>query len=389
MRSILWLSVIIGAYPYTGYPIILWLVLAIKGREGAPSAVASVAATQSPPFTMIIAAHNEALTLPKKIKETLEALEADPRNELLIISDHSTDQTVEVVSDLRHAQIRVAENTKGRGRASAHNCAAQQARNEVLIFSDADTVVPTATIRAMVCTLARSRVGCVNAEIVFNTSSADEVARAAGLYWRFEMWLRAAETDLGLYATASGPCMGLRRSLFKELPPTGDVDFTSPIDVIAQGYRCVHLRGWTAFDSMPANAAAEFKVRVRMVSKNFSGTIVRWGLRNVVKRPLYSWSIYSHKVLRWLTPFFLLGSLLSNLALAGSTLIYDVILLGQLAFYAAALAGWFAYYRRRRWPVVQQVYCFVLANCAFAIGVAKSVTGKAPSFSKPTRQLLK
>src|SRR5205807_240578 len=156
-------------------------------------------------------------------------------------------------------------------------------------------------------------------------------------------WLRTAETRLNIYATGSGPCMAVRRSMFKELPPTGDVDFTTPLDVVDAGYSCAHLYGSVAHDVMPANAAGEFRVRIRMVAKNFSGTLSRWGWRNIARRPAYTWALYSHKIFRWLTPFFLLSTILSNLFLIDRGWLYDSTLALQAAFYGMAVAGWIAY----------------------------------------------
>jgi glycosyltransferase involved in cell wall biosynthesis len=388
MEFLFWFSAVTAVYAYTFFPGALWIAsIVVRPGRTRGGCVAEQPSANGEPFSMIVAAHNEEANIVRKIEQVLAALALDPRNELIIVSDHSTDRTIMAAQSIVHPRIRVLDNAGFRGKAGATNHAVLHAQNECLVFSDVETRVPTETITKMVAMLGRPDVGCVNARIVFANESDDKVADAAGLYWRFEMWLRAVETSLNLYATSSGPCMAVRRSLFKELPSTGDVDFTTPLDVIEAGYACAHMADCPAFDVMPQGADVEFRVRVRMVAKNFSGTIARWGWRNIVRRPLYTWALYSHKIMRWLTPFFLLCAATTNVLLIGRSRIYDATLALQLVFCAAAIAGWIAYRYDKAWPIVPQAYALVLANAAFFVGVLKSLLGGAPAFYVPTRQL--
>src|ERR1700694_3941897 len=387
MECLFWFSVVTAVYAYTVFPGVLWVASIFVGAPGVRGA--EQPSPNAGSFSMIVPAHNEERNIARKIEEVLAALALNPKNELIIVSDHSTDGTIMVAKSIVHPQIRVLDNAGFRGKAGATNHAALYAQNEFLVFTDVETRVPTETVTKMVEMLGRRGVGCVNAQIVFANESDDRVADAAGLYWRFEMWLRAVETGMDLYATSSGPCMAVRRSLFKELPSTGDVDFTTPLDVVEAGYACVHMTDCLAFDVLAQGADVEFQTRVRMVAKNFSGTIARWGWRNIVRRPLYTWALYSHKIMRWLAPFFLLCALSANLLLIGRSWIYGVTLALQLVFGTAAIAGWIAYRYNRAWPIVPQIYAFVLANVAFFIGVLKSIFGGAPAFYVPTRQLPK
>jgi cellulose synthase/poly-beta-1,6-N-acetylglucosamine synthase-like glycosyltransferase len=386
VEYLFWLGAIAAIYPYALFPAALWIASAIIGSRASTASRAPDPQSRVS-FSMIVAAHNEQADIVRKIEEVLPALALGPANELIIVSDYSSDGTVAAAKSVAHPQVRVLVNTGVRGKAGAINYAVPHARNEHLVFSDVETRVPVETISKLVDMLDHPRVGCANAQIVFANESGDTVVAADGLYWRFETWLRAVETRLDLHATSSGPCMAVRRALFRGLPPTGDVDFTTPLDVIEAGYSCVHMADCLAFDVLPGNAAVEFKVRVRMVAKNFSGTISRWGWRNVFRRPLYSWALYSHKILRWMTPFFLLVVLSANVLLIGRSWFYDAALMLQVAFYAAAFAGRIAYRQHRAWPIVPQVYAFVLANVAFFVGVLKSLLGLAPSFYLPTRHL--
>jgi cellulose synthase/poly-beta-1,6-N-acetylglucosamine synthase-like glycosyltransferase len=386
MATVFWFCVFATLYPYVVFPATLWICTTLAGaanRRREPVDALEIIE----PFTIIVLAHNEEAHIERKIRESIPVIEIHPQSVLLIVSDHSSDRTVAVASAIAHSQVKVVESTFGRGRALASNFAVGLSQHEFLLFTDVETRVPPETARTMFSILRSERVGCVNAEIIYRHELHDNISEAAGFYWHFEGLLRSAETRMGLYATASGPCMAFRRSLFRELPPTGDVDFTTPLDVIDQGYRCMHLPGCVAYDVMPANAAAEFNVRARMVAKNFSGIVSRWGFRNNFEHPLYTWALYSHKILRWLVLFFLLGALLSNVALLKRHWIYDVNFVLQVAFYLMAVMGWIGYRKKKAWPFVQTAYAFVLAHLAFAVGILKIVTGSVQSYYIPTSQL--
>jgi len=385
MELVFWLCVLAVLHPYVLFPTILWTCSVIVDATDDRKQPTDYSHSADP-FTIIVCAHNEESHIEKKIRDTIPLLETHPQNVMLVVSDHSSDNTVAIATAIGHSQIKVIENKLGRGRALASNFAVGAAKNEWLIFTDVRCYVSKETIAAMLDVLHHNHIGCVNAAIVF-AHQPDEVSAAADLYWHFENLLRTAETKLGLYATASGPCMALRRSLFRELPSTGDVDFTTPLDVVDQGYRCAHLSGHFAFDVMPPNAKAEFHARTRMVAKNFSGTISRWGWHNLVRRPLYTWALYSHKILRWLVPFFMVCAFFSNIILINSHWIYNLTFALQGAFYLVAFIGWLSYRNKKSWPIAQRAYAFVLANVAFAFGVLKAAAGRIPAYYVPSNHL--
>ena len=383
MTFVFWFSSLAAIYPYLLFPALLsFFGLFGRGKASRPSVKAP-----PPPITHILVVHNEVDIIATKIEQSITVLECIPGSELLVVCDHCSDGTPEVARSFDHRQIRVLESEGTRGRAGAHNYGMERAVHEFVIFSDVETIVPIETVLSMVSCLKLPDVGCVNAAIVFAVADGDQVMMASGFYWRFELWLRSLETRLGFNAFSSGPCMGIRRDLFRNLPPTGDIDFTTPLDIVAQGWRCVQLVDVKAFDSMPTDDRAEYKARVRMVSKNFLGTVTRWGWVNFIRYPTHSWVIYSHKIMRWLSPFFLLCVLISTLALQGAGAIYTMALVAQALFFLSAVAGFVDYRHDKRWPIFMQVYAFMLANAAFIHGVFRACTRSVPEFYTPTRKI--
>ncbi|MBV9557810.1 MAG: glycosyltransferase, partial [Pseudolabrys sp.] len=201
IEYLFWFSAVLAVYPYTIFPLALVLMRLLAAGRPRRQTAHQTETVESSAFSMIVPAHNEDSDIVRKIEQTLPALALGPANEMIIVSDYSTDHTVAAARSIAHPQVRVLENAGSRGKAGATNYAVPFARNEVLMQSDVGTRVPAETVAQMVDMLRRPGVGCVNAETVFVNATGDMVTEAAGLYWRFEMWLRSIETTLNLYAT--------------------------------------------------------------------------------------------------------------------------------------------------------------------------------------------
>jgi len=302
------------------------------------------------------------------------------------VSDGSTDDTVLQVKEFasRHPTIAVTtlELAPQQGRASAHNAAVASTTADIVIFTDAETEFTRGFLRSLCAEFEDSRVGFATGELRFRNETLGNTARSAGMYWRLERHIRALESALGILAVGSGACCAVRRELFRPIPLTGDVDFTTPIDVILQGLRCVHCADAVALETLPDTPTREFRTRVRMTAKNFYGTLSRLGWKGVFQRPFHTLGLLSHKIGRWLTPFFLITLLLTNIVLAPTTTYFALALLVQVLFYGAALAGFLGV----KHALAMHAYSFVLVNVGFALGVLKALVGSVPGRYVPVRQ---
>jgi len=371
-------------YPYVIYPLILFSLLPFFNKNTPRKDVENLTAT------IIVAAHNEEDKIEKKIGDIAsETLGMDEVVQIIVVSDYSSDKTYKISLGCANERLIALENKFKRGKAEAHNYSVRFAEGDVLIFTDVDTFVPRETYKGMIGEFRDPEVGCVSAEIVYTNTSKSQVSNSVGVYWKFEMWLRKMETRLGLCATSSGPCMALRKDAYRELPPTGDTDFTSPLHVVIQGLKCVQLHKKYAYDQLPLSHNVEFSTRVRMVSKNFSGTIGTWGMGNIFCHPIFTWAIFSHKVLRWLTPFFMVTLFMISLSffLREDLVFYNLLLFSQIIFYVFGLIGFVFTKKGLNSNLFTQIYSFLVVNVAFMYGILKALFGQVPSYYTPTRRL--
>jgi len=375
---ILKFSMLLVAYTWIAYPLVLaalrWSARrALGGRASFPSAAAGDHNATMPSVSIIIPAHNEESRIAEKLRNCLEFEYPRDHLEFIVCSDGSTDATKEIALDFiaRDARIRWLQSQRRAGKSGVQNIAAAAARGDILFFTDANARMSPGILRVLIDALADPAVGLVTGTVHLGEPE-DAVARGQGFYWRYELFLRVAESDLGILATASGQAMAVRRELYRPLPHCYGDDCILPLDVRMQGHRVVQKRSAIVFDTMPHSIQGELRTRIRMTARNWAGTLARPALLNPLRFPLTAWGLVSHKLLRWLTPFFLGFAFLSNtlLALGGNGRFLWCM---QSGFYLSALAGWRLTRKQRPAGLFGYSFSFCLANVGFLLGMLKAL----------------
>lgn len=365
--SALVVSIALVVYTWMGYPLLLCMLRMLRRRRVQPSAT-----SEAPSVSIIIPAHNEQQGIAAKLENCLELDYPHDRLEIIVASDCSTDGTEEIVRSFlaRDARVRWLQSDQRAGKSGVQNLAAAAARGDTFFFTDASTSVGTGVLQSMVGDLADPEVGLVTAAVHFGHPS-DAVAKGQGFYWRFEFFLRQLESDLGILATAAGCAFAVRRDLFRALPTCYGDDCIAPLDVRLQGHRVVQERSAIVFDTMPQGIQGELRARIRMTARNWAGTLARPAVLNPLRFPFTALGLLSHKLLRWLTPFFLASIFVSNtlLALAGRGIVLWWL---QVAFYLSAFVGWELTRKQRPAGIFGYSFSFCLANIGFLLGMVKA-----------------
>ena len=323
--AVFWLSVGGVIYPYFGYPLILAALASLR-RRGVESTGAEL-----PTVSMIIPVYNEASRIARKVTNTLALDYPADRLEVLVVSDGSTDDTVAQVRSLAPS-IGVIELPARAGKAGALNAGLARAANEVLLFSDASIELEPASLRRLVRPFADPQVGCVSGE--------DRIAGSGGeaAYGRYELFLRQLESRVHSIVGASGSFYAQRRRLCQPFVEGLAPDFLSVLRTVEQGARA--LSESTAVGTMTAvkDPGEEFERKTRTVIRGLTTLFAYGHLLNPLRYGTFAFALWSHKVMRWLAPAFMVSALLSALVLAGSPW-YLAALVAQVAFYALAAAS--------------------------------------------------
>jgi cellulose synthase/poly-beta-1,6-N-acetylglucosamine synthase-like glycosyltransferase len=374
-----WICLVLIAYAYLLYPIVLfacysvtqirrdWRYLHRRGDRRAPRPENQ----ELPAVSFLISAYNEESVLQKKIAN-LRALDyPTDKLEVVIASDGSTDRTNEILRMAEGPRFRVACLDERQGKANALNRAVSESSHEILVFSDASTLFARDAVRNLVRHFVHPEVGVVCGALQFEGT--EESKQTEGVYWKYESMLRLMESRLGATLTASGAIYALRRSCYQPLP-TGSIieDFLVPMNARKQGYGVIYDPEAVGTESAASTVAAEFTRRVRLAVGSFRA------LRDLLAIPLPAFTMFSfvsHKLLRWLVPFFLIAVLLTNGLLIHRSY-FGFTLVGQLFFYAWATLGYLFRKQMRGVRFALVVYFLLAMNLAFLVGFFRYLAGR-------------
>ncbi len=379
MKTVFFLCLGTLVYAWAGYLFLLIMLSIGKGRrktEGKKS--------NSPFVTILLTVHNEERKIGERMKNLLSLDYPADRYEILVASDGSTDATESVVDGMasesrptrgKRPGIRLLRVESG-GKSLAQNRAIPHAGGEVIILTDAGSRFEPGAIKALVRHFADRKTGCVSGKLMLKQDGS-AIGGSQGFYWRYEMLLRRLESRLGLLHTASGMIMAFRKDLFRPFEPNYGDDCIIPLDIAARGYRVVHDDSAIVYDGFPSTMEGELKARVRMTLRNITGTLSRMQIINPFRRPMLFMSVFSHKTLRWLTPYFMLLLLAANCFLFTEGFFYSAFFYLQAAFYCLGAIGYMAEKNKKRVriPLAAQVFSFLLANAGFFLGVLKAAGG--------------
>jgi cellulose synthase/poly-beta-1,6-N-acetylglucosamine synthase-like glycosyltransferase len=372
--SIFWASGFLVAYTYLLYPVLLFITSAlvqvmrdwryINSRHDRRRAILSREGV--PTVTLIVPAHNEEQRLPDKIAN-IRALDypAD-RLQVIFVSDGSTDDTNDILSAAKDENIQVLLLPDRKGKANALNEAVARANSDILIFSDAATLFAPNALRNLVRHFADPQVGVACGALQFQGTR--ESDQTEGIYWKYECMLRLLESRLDINLQASGAIYAVRPECYTPLDPSVLLDdFVIPMRARSLGYRIVHDPEAVAIDFAAASVEGEFTRRVRLAVGSFRELRHFLGMRLDAATHV---AFFSHKVLRWVLPFSMIGLLASNWALWG-TPFYEATLVAQLAFYTWAAGGFLLHDQVRGIRFALLGYYLVAIHLAFLVGLIK------------------
>lgn len=330
VRIAFWISVAVIVYAYLGYPLMLGLVALVR-RRGV------VKADVTPRVTFIITAHNEAGRIREKLENTLAQDYPTDRFEIIVASDGSTDETDRIVTGYASHGIRLVRAAERRGKEAAQKLAVAAASGEVMVFSDAATMLASDGVRRIVRAFADRTVGCVSSE----DRAVDAAGRRSGegLYVRYEMMLRRLETRAGSVVGLSGSCFAVRRDVCRDWATDVPSDFNTVLCAVRLG-----LRGVADADSVGcyqtlSDGSKEFDRKVRTVLRGIPVVTRNLAMLNPLRYGLFAWQLFSHKLCRWLAPVATVVAFVTSAALATASPLYLALFVAQCAFYALGIAG--------------------------------------------------
>ena len=376
--AVFWAALLLVVYTYLIYPVLLWLLAA--GRKMPEYAPLS----EWPAASLIIAAHNEEATLRAKLENALAMDYPAEQLDIIVVSDASTDATDHIAAEFAERGVRLHRQEARGGKTEAQNAGVRLARGQFLAFSDANSMYAPSALKRLLAPFADERIGCVCGELQYANPDEQGAGKGEGLYWRYEQFLKRRESLLSSTLGANGAIYALRRELFVEL--RGDIisDFVAPLHAWQRGFRIAYEPTAVATEYSSVRFGDEFRRRRRIVSRSLYGLWTEVAVLNPFAHFFFAFQMFSHKLLRWLVPVWLLVVLAVNIPLAASGY-YGLLLALQVAFYGLAALGlllpeWLGRY----WLFYIPAY-FTATNLGTLLGLLSFLTGRRHRVWQPAR----
>jgi glycosyltransferase involved in cell wall biosynthesis len=355
---VFWASAALIVYAQLGYPLLVAAAARLVRRRPpqAPSA------GEPPLVSLIVPAHDEAVVVAAKVANARALAWPRARLEVVVCSDGSADDTVERA---RQAGADLVLDLPRVGKVRAQDAGVAAARGELLAFSDANSTWDPGALTALAGAFDDPRVGYACGQMRFvQAADGPGADNQEGIYWRYEMAVRAAESRLRSVTAGNGGIYAVRREAYLVVDARMGHDLSFPFNMVKRGWRAVYVPGARASEKMVPSLDGEFARKRRMMSHAWP-IVLRGGMlapRGYGLR--YGWMILSHRVLRYASPALHLVALVSAGVLAGQGAVYVACLAAQLALIAGALVG----ARVRARPLLLARY-YVLMQAALAAGL--------------------
>jgi cellulose synthase/poly-beta-1,6-N-acetylglucosamine synthase-like glycosyltransferase len=353
LEIVFWVAVGLIVYAHLGYPLLLRGLVALFGERGS-----RVAPGELPRVSLIVPAHDEEVVIERKLANARALDYPDELLEVIVASDGSSDRTVELARSAGADQV--LELPRG-GKVAALNAAVRQATAEILAFSDANSYWRPDALRRLVDRFGDERVGYACGQVRFEGGQG---GNQEGLYWRYEMAVRSMETRLAGITAGNGGIYAVRREAYIELDPSRGQDIGFPFELTKRGWRAVYEPEAVAEEKMAPTVEGEFRRKRRMM-RGLWDVMLRWGMLDPRGYgPAYALEVYSHRLLRYLTPWLHLIAFAVNILLLSHGWVYVVTMALQLALLAAAALGRFV-------PLLpfRIAYYYVTVTASIAVGL--------------------
>jgi cellulose synthase/poly-beta-1,6-N-acetylglucosamine synthase-like glycosyltransferase len=325
-----WVSTGLLLYTHAGYGLLLALLASMRrGRASGPSG--SPEPFELPTVSVIVAAYAEQDVIAGRVAN-LRALEYPPdRLEVVVACDGSPDATAQRA---REAGTDLLLELPRGGKIRAQDAAVRRAGGEIVAFSDANVLWDPSALIRLVAPFADPRVGYVCGDVRFVN---ERGTNQEGLYWRYEMALRSLESRVRSVTGGNGAIYATRREAYLIVDPIMGHDLSFPFKMVKRGWLAVYASDARASEKMVPTIEGEFARKRRMMSHGWP-IVVRGGMLSPRGYdPLYALMIFSHRILRYLSPFLHLIAFGTSIALLGQGWVYVAAVGLQLAVLLAAL----------------------------------------------------
>lgn len=376
MKMIFFISLFLIFYSFVGYPISL-IILNKIGKDKK----LNIDKKYEPSISIIIPAHNEESVIENKLKNLVDLKYPKNKVEIIIASDNSSDNTNIIVRNfIRNNQeknIMLYEVNERKGKTNAQNEAVRIAKGEIIIFSDANSMLKEDSLKELVKFMSDDTVAYVSGQLVYTNGDISNASNAESTYWNYDLFMREVESKFGSITAGNGAIYAIRKSDYVEFNPIKCHDDAMPIESVLMGKRAVYNKKAIAYEKAGETSEDEFKRKVRMARYILNVHFERLDKYNLFKYGWFSYFYFCHRHLR--NSLFLLhiALFISNLFIMNENIVFMFIGIGQILFYSIAIVYKLLELKNK---LMYIPYYYSLTIYAQLVGAFRQITGKSKPF---------
>ncbi|MCK5081841.1 MAG: glycosyltransferase [Candidatus Omnitrophica bacterium] len=287
--------------------------------------------------------------------------------EVIVASDCSTDRTDDIVRMNCQKSVLLCRSEKRGGKVAAYKNALGIAKGDIVVFSDATSILEKNSLINLVRNFNDSKVGCVAGLLTYEDPQTVNVGKGEHGYWQYNRNINMLEGLLDSMTSVSGTFFAVRKELYPlNMESHLAEDLVVPLNVRRNGFVTIMEPEALCFESTVQTQNQEIRKRSRITIQNLHGLLANLDMFNLFKYGLFSVFLISHKLFRSLSALFLLGIFILNVFLLRYSNIYVLTLIGQIVFYSLGIIG--GMWRKNRPKIINAVYFFCLSNYSILIG---------------------
>ncbi len=385
LAACFWLSAGIIFYSYVVFPLILSLLSTNKKLT-----LKQYSKNDDLPFvSILISAFNEAAVIENKIHSIFETSYPPEKIEVLVGSDASTDNTDAIIKKLlkQYPRLKFFPFTERRGKGNVINDLFEKANGEILLLTDANVILEKNTIFELVKYFKDETVGLTDSRMINTNIKKDGISYQERAYITREVYIKHNESLL--WGTMMGPfggCFAIRKKLYPKVPPNFLVDdFYINMKILEKSFKCINNLDAKVYENVPNKLSDEFRRKIRIATGNFQNLRAFYKLLAHNKKGL-AFSFISHKILRWLGPFFIILAFISNLILALYNDLYFYLFIIHCILIILPLIDYFLKKLNFNINILRFITHFYSMNIALLTGFFKSFKSIKTNVWKPTKR---
>lgn len=374
MEIIFWISILLIFHTFIGYPITLKLIRKLSKED-----TIKIDEKYRPNVSVIIPAHNEENVIENKLRNLVQ-LEYDKNKfEIIVASDNSTDSTNTIIKDFikKNNKVKVSlyEVKERKGKTNAQNEAVKVANGDIIVFSDANSMLKSDSINELVKYFSDDKVAYVSGKLVYTNGNITESSNAEDSYWNYDLMMREYESEISSITAGNGAIYAIRKSDYIDLDSVLCHDSMMPIKSVVSGKKAKYSKSAIAYEKAGETSEDEFKRKVRMARKNLYICYSDLSKYNPFKCGWFSYFYFCHRYLRNSLWVLHLIAFLSNLIIINKSNIYLLFYIAQLVFYILGIIG-----IKVKFKIVYLAYYYIMTILAQLKGAINEITGNSKAF---------